>query len=247
MTRRNTAELARAAGMAQPSGQQGTTLSSVPGPCFRKAIMKHMEMPKRAALATAMAACLFFIAADTLAQGTFGPLVVLRTGMGGPVLSSTQTIGSFSIGQPASLQFTFGFSTDEQTAPGTFFDSLTLTLGEANGSLSVIYNTTDRTGSYWGPPAPGAIFISPDSIVRQSIAFPDLDPVHTNQFAYLVTAPVPNELLGRNLNFYMDLFDNQNGIDSLGWVSVAPVPEPSTWALAATALVMFFAFTWRSK
>jgi hypothetical protein len=189
-----------------------------------------------------MAALLWCFGTDLFAQGTFGPLVVLRTGTGGPLISSTLTIGAFDVGQPASLQFAFGFSTDEQPAPGTFLDSLTLTVADASGPLGVIYNTTDRSGSFWAPPAPGLIAISEDSITRLSIPFPDVTPVHANQFAYLVTAPVPNELLGRNLNFYLDLFDNQNGINSLGWVSVAPVPEPSTWALALAAIVIGLAF-----
>ena len=185
--------------------------------------------------------------AQSFGQGTVGPVVVLRTGAGGPLVSSTQSIGSFSAGGPALFQFSFGFSTDEEPAPGLFLDSFTLTIGEAGGSLNAVYNTTDRTGSYWAPIAPGSIFLSPDSITREVIPFPNLDPNHTHQFAYFVTAPVPTELLDRNLNFYADLFDNQNGINSLGWISVTPVPEPSTWALAGVALVLFFAFNWRSK
>ena len=207
--------------------------------------MKHTNEARAEWLAKALGAVLLLAGAETFAQGTLGPLVVLRTGAGGPLISSTQMIGNFSLGQPASLQFAFGFSTDEQLTPGMFFDSLTLTVADANGPLSVIYNTTDRSGSFWAPPAPGTISILPGSILRQSIPFPDLAPGHANQVAYLVTAPLPSELLGRNLNFYVDLFDNQNGVNSLGWLSITPVPEPSTWALAATALVMFFAFNWR--
>ena len=184
---------------------------------------------------------------QSFAQGTFGPVVVLRTGTGGPLISSAQALGSFSASGPAVCQFAFGFSTDEVPVPGLFLDSFTLTLGEASGSLSVIYITSDRTGSYWAPSAPGGIFVSGDSITRQIIAFPNLQPNYAHQFAYLVTAPVPNELLGRNLSFHADLFDNQNGIGSLGWISVMPVPEPSTWSFAFVGLVFLFALKWRSK
>lgn len=193
------------------------------------------------------AAALFAAGAQSFGQGTVGPVVVLRTGAGGPLVSSTQPIGSFSAGGPALFQFAFGFSTDEEPSPGTFLDSFTLTIGEAGGSLNAVYNTTDRTGSYWAPIAPGSIFISPDSITREAIPFPEINPDHAHQFSYLVTAPIPSELLGRNLNFYADLFDNQNGIHSLGWFNVTPVPEPSTWALAGVALVLFFALNWRSQ
>jgi hypothetical protein len=180
-------------------------------------------------------------------QGLPGPVVVLRTGGSTPLVSATQAMGSFSASGPASFQFAFGFSTDEEPTPSLFLDSMTLTLAEANGALTAIYNTTDRNGSLWAPPAPGAIFISPDSILRQSIAFPDLEPQHAHRFSYLVTAPVPTELLGRDLNFYVDLFDNQNSAHSLGWFSIAPVPEPAVWAILATAVIFFFAFQWRNQ
>jgi hypothetical protein len=172
---------------------------------------------------------------------------VLRTGGSAPLVSSTQSLGSFSASGPATLQFAFGFSTDEEPTPSLFLDSMTLTLAEANGALTANYNTTDRNGPLWAPTAPGSIFLSPDSILRQPIAFPELDPQHTHRFSYLVTAPIPSALLGRDLNLYVDLFNNQNGINSLGWVSIAPVPEPTTWALLATALVFFFAFQWRNQ
>src|SRR5436190_5883512 len=176
---------------------------------------------------------------SALAQGTLTPPIVLRTGSG---LSSTQLIGNFDASTPAFVHFTFGFATDEEVMPGIFLDSFTLTLGESNGPLSVIYNVTDRTGSFWAPGAPGTISIPEASILREMISFPDLDPNYTHRYAYSVTAPVPVELLGRNLNFYADLFDNGNALNSLGWISVTPVPEPSTWALGLAALAMFFTF-----
>jgi hypothetical protein len=197
--------------------------------------------------ACAVFLAILFAASRSFAQGTMGPVVVLRTGTGSPLISSLQPVGSFNGSGPASLQFAFGFSTSEELAPGIFLDSFTLTLGDPNDSLYVIFNTTDRSSSYWAPNAPGAIFVPADSITRQIIPFSNLEPNHAHQFAYLVTAPVPNELLGRNLNFYADLFDNQNGIDSLGWVSVASIPEPSTWTLLFTGVVLFFAFQWRSQ
>lgn len=197
------------------------------------------------AVAALTFAAILYGAASARAQGNFGPVVVLRTGGSEPILSSTQFVGNFSATGPALLQFAFGFSTDEEQEPGVFLDSITLTLSEQNGPLSVIYNTTDRTGAYWAPA--GGISISGDSITRETIGFPILEPSHAHQYAYLVTAPVPNELLGKNLNFYTDVFDNRNGTESLGWVSVVPIPEPATWAIAATMLVMIFAFQWRSR
>lgn len=163
-----------------------------------------------------------------------------------PIHSALQSLDG-SAGATA-FQFAFGFSTDEEPAPGLFLDSFTLSLVEAQGTLGAIFNTTDRTGSFWAPPAPGTVFVSPDSILRQPIAFPDLPANHTHRFAYLVTAPIPAELVGKNLTFYADLFDNGNTAHSLGWVSgVTPIPEPSTWLLAMVGALLAFGLKWRTN
>ena len=182
---------------------------------------------------------------SSVAQSTT-PLAVLRTGQDIPVNSAVQLLEA-SPGA-TSVQFAFGFSTDEESVPGSFLDSFTLSLSEAEGSLSVIFNSSDRAGSIWAPTTPGTIFVSPDSIVRQPVTFPDLSPNHAHQFAYVVTAPIPDELTGKNLNFYADLFDNGNTTHSLGWVSsVTLVPEPSSWRLAAVGLLFLFGFKWRTQ
>jgi hypothetical protein len=176
------------------------------------------------------------------------PLVVLRTTEGGPLLSSTQPLGTIPGSGPTFLQFAFGFSTDEEILPGIFLDSLTLTLGEVSGPTTTIYGATDRTGTLWAPSAPGTIFLSPDSVVRQSITPPALAPNYAHQSAFLVTAPVPQEFAGRNVNFYTDLFNNANSAQSLGWISsITVVPEPSTILLSAVALGMFVVFRRRHR
>jgi hypothetical protein len=204
----------------------------------------HFILCSRAFQAALALALLLLANGRALAQGTLTPPIILRTGGG---LSSTQLIGSFDATGPAFVRFTFGFATDEEVMPGTFLDSFTLTLGETNGPLSVIYNVTDRTGSYWAPGGAGTISILETNILREVIPFPDLNPTYAHRYAYSVVAPVPDELLGRNLNFYADLFDNGNGVDSLGWISITPVPEPSTWALGLAAVAMFFTFKRKNK
>jgi len=196
--------------------------------------------PVRAGLALWVA-----LAGSLLAQPTT-PAAVLRTGEGMPVNSAVQSLDASGGG--TAVQFAFGFSTDEEPTPGLILDSFTLSLAEAEGSLSVIFNTIDRTGSVWGPVTPGTIFVSPDSIARQPTPFPNLSPNHLHQWAYLVTAPIPSELQGKSLNFYADLFDNANTTHSLGWVSsVTLVPEPTPSLIAVVGLLFFFGFKWRSK
>lgn len=174
------------------------------------------------------------------------PAMVLRTGQGIPINTFVQPLGSLD-GVNA-IQFAFGFSTDEEPAPGVFFDSFTLSLAEVQGSLTAILNTTDRAGAFWAPGGDGTIIVSPDSINRQPIPFPLLSPNHLHQFAFFVTVPIPAELAGKNLNFYADLFDNGNAVHSLGWISsVTPVPEPSAWLIGLTGILFVFGFKWRNR
>jgi hypothetical protein len=211
---------------------------------FRNFRANRNDVKRTSFLPLALALWLICVG-SSVAQSTT-PLAVLRTGQDMPVNSAVQLLEA-SPGA-TSVQFAFGFSTDEEPAPGLFFDSFTLSLFEAEGSLGVIFNTSDRAGSVWVPATPGTIFVSPDSMVRQPITFPDLSPNHAHQFAYVVTAPIPDELMGKDLNFYADLFDNGSTTHSLGWVSsVTLVPEPSPWLLAAVGLLFLFGFKWRTQ
>jgi hypothetical protein len=224
---------------ASTTGRTTASLQQSPQRSRRRAHSIFCSRSSKTVLALAL---LLLANGRASAQGILTAPVILRTGEG---LSSTQLIGNFDASTPAWVNFTFGFATDEEVLPGTFLDSLTLTLGEVDGLLSIIYNVTDRSGSYWVPGAPGTISLPESTILREAISFPaipELDPIYTYRYAFSVTAPVPDELLGRNLNFYADLFDNGNGVNSLGWISITPVPEPSTWALGLAAVAMFFTF-----
>src|SRR6185295_584922 len=122
----------------------------------------------------------------------------------------------------------FGFATEEEVIPGVFLDSVTASLQAVNdASQTVILFTVDRSGPNWAPLSPGSLFIDPDSIQRQSAAFPNLQPQLPHQLAYQVTVAIPVVLQNRPLNLYLDLFDNQNSLRSLAFVGpFAPVPEP---------------------
>jgi PEP-CTERM motif. len=183
---------------------------------------------------------------SALAQGTFGPDIVVRTSDGGPLISGMQ---SFFI--PASetvqqIQIAIGFATDEVVSPETFFDSLTLTLQDDLANLTALYFTIDCTGTFWAPNTPGGLGIDPESIGRENIAFPDLEPNYSSKVAYFLSLPVPASMTGRQLTLYLDLFNNGDNVGSLGWMShVVVVPEPGTAALAALGLVL--AARWRAR
>lgn len=178
---------------------------------------------------------LLLLAANALnarAQGVVDPLVVLRTGTGGPLITASQSFFVPASANPQTLQIAVGFSTDEIVAPDTFFDSVTLTLEDELASLAAIFFTIDISGTYWAP-TPGGVFIDPDAIVRSAIPFPTLTPVHASQVAYSLTLPVPASMTGKQLNLFLDLFNNQDAAGSLAWMSpVTIVPEPASFAMA---------------
>lgn len=192
-----------------------------------------------AAVVLCGAAVLASAPGDAAAQGTAEPQTILQTGAGGPLITGTQSF--FMPGAPAAqqIQIAIGFSTDESLVPETFFDSLTLTLQDDVTSLTAVFFTIDRSGSFWAPTTPGGIAIDPDSIGRDPIPFPDLAPDYAFKVAYYLTLPIPAPMTGRQLTLYLDLFDNQNTAGSLGWMSqVTVVPEPSAMALIALGFAL---------
>ncbi|HEY9510904.1 MAG TPA: PEP-CTERM sorting domain-containing protein [Verrucomicrobiae bacterium] len=184
---------------------------------------------------------------NAAAQGVIDPAAILQTGTGNPLTTAVQSIFLPASTVPMQIQIAVGFSTDETFAPETFFDSVTLTLSDDLASLAAIFFTMDCSGAFWAPTPGGGIPVDANSIERTSIEFPDLTPVHANQVAYYLTLPVPASLTGRQLNLYLDLFDNQNSAGSLAWMSqVTVVPEPATAALIALGMFCF-AFRRNSK
>jgi hypothetical protein len=61
--------------------------------------------------------------------------------------------------------------------------------------------------------------------------------------AYTVSVPIPADFAGKPATLYLDLFDNLNPPDSLGWANnIEVVPEPSflpLGLLATTSLLLF--------
>jgi hypothetical protein len=176
-----------------------------------------------------------------LAQGSTQATTILRTGSGGPLITGTQTFFLPESQVPQEIEIAVGFATDELPGSGTFFDSLTLTVQDDLAAFAAIFMTIDTTGTLWAP-TPGGVFIDPNSIVRQTILFPDITgAVPANRVAYMLKLPIPAVMTGRALTLYLDLFDNANSDASLGWMSdVVVVPEPTIAALLGLGAVLFF-------
>ena len=164
---------------------------------------------------------------------SLGQVMVLHTGDGSPLTTITQPLFVDPSIRSPTLAFDVGFSTEETPQPNVFLDSFTLTLQDKNKTFTTVYLTVDASGFSWAPSASGPVLIFPESVARRAITFPNLDPSLLHNFAYTVQAPIPQELVGRPLTLYLDLFDNQNSLRSLAWTSgFSIIPEPETWTLA---------------
>jgi len=174
---------------------------------------------------------------------------ILPTVPNHPMQSSAMplTIPSLSL-QPI-LLFDFGFATHEFFLGGRRSDSFSFTLQSSDGLTTALILTADQTGVTWAPPNPGDLFISPDEISRTSLAVPGFAQGFSTRFAYSVSFPLPAGFTSGPVTLQMDLFDNQNPLDSLGWVgNVTIVPEPSVIALGLLgAALVILRNKWRRR
>jgi hypothetical protein len=181
------------------------------------------------------------------AQGVNEPAFVLRTGGNVPLVSATQSVFVPGNITAPELLISIGFATAESWTPGSFLDSVTLTLRDQVSLNTAIYATIDGGGTLWAPSS-GGLTIDPDSIIRSTIPFPSLTPELPFKWAYVLRLPVPEQMLGRSLDLHLDLFDNQNGSQSLAWMSgVVVIPEPSGAVIFGCGVLALFLFTCRHK
>ncbi len=170
-----------------------------------------------------------------LAQGI---ITVLNTGSGQPLVSEVRPLFVDAAAIQPTLLFNFGFATDETVASGVFLDSFTVTIQDSNSVFTAVYLTTDASGNVLSPSTPGAIVIDPATISTDPLAYPSLNPVLLSQRAYAVSALIPAQFIGSQINVFFDLFDNLNPIASQGWFSdlrLGAVPEPQAWSLLLLA------------
>jgi len=159
------------------------------------------------------------------------PDTVSVTTIPGEVISeATVQLGAIPLGSGSSLQFNFGFSTQESRTQQTFSDSVTLTLSAgANGPLYIL--TADVNGPIWSPNTPGTFEFDPSLIQRTPTSGAN-NPFPTG-FNYFVSVPVPAQFEGLSLTLTLGLLNNQDqfvSLASLDKIAVA-VPEPAVRSL----------------
>lgn len=174
-----------------------------------------------------------------LLTGTFTPAqdFSLQTGNGSPL----QTLGAPLIvpaGNPI-LQCHFGFSTSETNLAGGFLDSFSFTLQSNDGLATALLLTADAHGVSWSPPNPGGVILNPNDLLRTPVSIPGFAQGYHTLLAYEVSFLVPSEFSGKPATLYLDLFDNLELPNSLGWAdNIAIVPEPSVIVLGLFGLAI---------
>jgi hypothetical protein len=165
---------------------------------------------------------------------------VLSTGGSEPLhVISSPLIVDPNLSAPR-LEFTFGFGTDEQPTPGQFLDSVSFTLQGANHQTALFF-TADANQVFWAPPNPGGLTLSESEISRAATPF-DIGTFHfLNENAFSVSVPIPDELEDQSPTLFFDLFDNENGVESLAYLQdVRVVPEPTSIALLSFFGCLYF-------
>lgn len=176
-----------------------------------------------------------------LSQGTLDPALYVLTADGSQALQTRSLNLSLPQGTSAPLEFKFGFETDEVFRPGEFFDSFTLSLRTLDDLFTLILVTADASGVLFAPPTPGTELLADSALTRSPIPSPSLTPHLAQQHSFSVSAVLPENLMGREVTLFLDLFDNNNGVISHGWLAdITVVPEPTLWPLIPLAGMVLF-------
>lgn len=144
--------------------------------------------------------------------------LVVLSGNQGSVLTRSNLSFQVPADQAASLRFEVGFATDEPLSSGEFPDSLTLTLRNADRTVSAALLTVDRFGPSWAPADPAGQRFG-GTLAYEALPALDLAHAYALRFSFIVAVELPRLLLGPPGGLLLlSLFDNLDGAASLGWV-----------------------------
>lgn len=119
------------------------------------------------------------------------------------------------------LQLGFGFATDETNAISSFQDSFSITLQTQDYLSTLLLQTADVNGVTWAPENPGGLEVSPDLVLREALQPTDAVAGYDMAFSFAVSLVLPSAFVGTTSMLYLDLFDNGNALNSVGWLSYA--------------------------
>jgi len=164
------------------------------------------------------------------------------------IISEVRPVSTGVAGENLTLQLQLGFGTHEVFAPGTIFDSFSITLQTIDFSRSWLLATFDASGVVWAPVTPGTEPLNESSVARAAINYPSLLPDFRFLQAYVLEFTLPDAAAGQPLNLYFDLYNNQNGTASQAWFTdVVVVPEPGVATLGMVGVLMLWLLHRRRK
>jgi hypothetical protein len=156
---------------------------------------------------------------------------LLETGGGSELITVEQQV-LLPLAERPFLYFDFGFATEEQPQAQEFSDAFSISLRSEDGGAYTFLLTADVSGVGWAPEMAGGFQLEQNGIAREPIDFPMSGNNLPSQFAYRVSFAVPDPFVGERLDVIFDLFDNQNSLRSIGYVSdLTIVPEPRSWLI----------------
>lgn len=153
----------------------------------------------------------------------FGHDIVLSTGGGTSMATTNFTLAADPLWTGFRLQLGFGFATDETNSAAVFLDSFSLTLQTLDAASTFLLLTTDVNGMNWAPNNPGGLPVSPDLILREPHSPGNTASGYAAAWSYAVSVAIPSAFAGTTSQLFLDLFDNQNALGSVGWLSYARI------------------------
>jgi hypothetical protein len=148
---------------------------------------------------------------------------------------NTSVGGVPSPGGSPRLALTLGFATQESSDGEGIRDQFTVVLQDFSRTLNVAVATLDAEGAHFLPLTPG--YLATD---RAEAAWapkpleppPGVPAIGGHATEHTLQFPIPVELEGQPLTLRLTLFDNQDELNSVGWIGEAvwvPEPEAIPW------------------
>ena len=170
----------------------------------------------------------------------------LQTGGTEPLVSATGLLHE-ALPEGLFLRFRFSYGTDELPTAGEFKDAFSISLFGDNEELNALLLTADVFGLHLTPENPGGIEIPAGSLQLTTAEIPAATAAFGSSLSFNVQAELPTQFIQGSLNLRVDLFDNGNSVQSLGYIDqIAVVPEPGVYSLAAL-FISIGAFLRRAK
>ena len=160
----------------------------------------------------------------------------LQTGGGDALVTATEELSS-ALPEGLFLRFRFSYGTDETATAGEFKDSFSIGLFGDDAGLNALFLTADVFGLHLAPENTGGIELAAGSLQLTPAEIPGETAGFNASFSFNVQAEIPARFSERSANLRLDLFDNGNSAQSLGYIDqISVVPEPGMWSLVALFL-----------